>query len=183
MIEYTSIGATNQVQKVLTETKIEHWLSEEVFSLQWWLQVVILVLPWFIWWKLVDRKKIVEVLCFGLLTSILFSILDEVGIELTLWGYPHKLFPLLERSFTAGAAALPVTFMLLYQYFSEWKAYLRGCIIAALILSFALEPIYVWLNIYELYQWNYIYSFLIYIIVGLFCKWLISIIIREQRLP
>lgn len=69
-IEYTSIEATKQAQEILTQIKIEHWLKEEVFRIQWWIQVVVLISPWFIWWKLVDKKKIVEISTHSLYMSL-----------------------------------------------------------------------------------------------------------------
>ena len=42
-IEHTSIEAIVQAQKILTQIKMEHWLSKEVFSMQWWIQCVVLV--------------------------------------------------------------------------------------------------------------------------------------------
>nr|WP_092069187.1 CBO0543 family protein [Dendrosporobacter quercicolus]NSL47376.1 hypothetical protein [Dendrosporobacter quercicolus DSM 1736]SDL87219.1 hypothetical protein SAMN04488502_1011051 [Dendrosporobacter quercicolus] len=182
-IEYTSIEATKQAQEILTQIKIEHWLNEEVFRIQWWIQVVVLIVPWFIWWKLVNKQKLVEIFCYGLLIGIVAVLLDGLGVELTLWGYPHKLFPLLERLFHADLTALPVIFMLIYQYFPKWKAFLGVCTLVAAIFTFVVEPIHIGLNIYELYSWKSIYSFPIYVALAACCKWLLGLIIKEQKPP
>jgi len=142
---------------------------------------VVLALPWLAWWKLADRKVLVEVSCYGLLIIVISVLLDGLGVEMTLWGYPYKLFPLLERLFHADFTVLPITFMLIYQYFPKWKMFIGMCIIIAIIFAFVAEPFSVWLDIYEPYQWKSVYSFPIYVAMPVFCKWLLSIIVAVQN--
>jgi len=67
-----------------------------------------LILPWFILWKLVDRRRLLEILVYGLLISTIVTVLDEVGCQLNLWEYRIDLEPLFPRLIAMNFTMLPV---------------------------------------------------------------------------
>lgn len=170
-----------ETQKKLTELRLEHWKHEEVFSFQWWLQIALLIIPWIIWWKLVDKKRIGVIFSYGLLVLIFTSLMDNVGVELTLWGYPCLIVPVIVRLFGVNFSILPVSYMLIYQYFTKWTSFLIANTLFALFASFVGEPIYVLLDMYELYKWKYIYSVPIYIALAVFLKFLVEAVFDRKK--
>lgn len=168
-------------QRKITELTYDLWAKHCLFSFQWWLQTIFLLAPWFLWWKLVDRKRLKEIIIYGLLVIILTSYLDEVGSELTLWAYPFKITPVFPRFITADFTILPVTYMLIYQYFPTWKSFSLAIILVAAILAFIGEPVLIWLKIYKMYNWSHVYSFPIYIITAISLRWLTKTIVCKQQ--
>jgi hypothetical protein len=104
----------------------------------------------------------------------LATMLDATGTELKLWGYSYKEVPLYNRLMAVNTGALPVIYMLVYQYATNWKRFIVVSTIAAAAFSFIFEPFFQWLGIYNTYHWKSIYSFPIYILLGVLIKGLIE---------
>jgi len=176
-----SFAEVLEAQKRLTDLSYECWVDHCLFTFQWWLLLFILLVPWFIWWKFVNKKRLTEILSYGLLVVITTCLLDEIGSSLNFWGYPYKIVPLIPRLIAVNFTALPVVYMFIYQYFSEWKLFAMASVLMAALFAFIGEPIIIWLDIYRMYHWNHIYSFFIYIIIALFLRWLIQTIVAKQQ--
>ncbi|OIJ13620.1 hypothetical protein BKP37_10085 [Anaerobacillus alkalilacustris] len=161
------------LREILKETNVQYWLNENFFSFSWWFLLITMILFWVIWWVIVDKSKIMEILLYGLFVTIIAILLDVIGVSFLLWGYPNMLTPLIPPIFAIDVGHLPVLYMTIYQYFPTWKSFLAAMIIAASVFAFVFEPFTVWLKIYELNNWKYIYSFPIYILIGVFLKWLL----------
>lgn len=164
-----------------TRLRIENWLHHDVFSFQWWLLLFILIIPWFIWWIYVDRKRILDISLFGAIVLIISSFSDSILSELGLWSYTYELLPVWPRLITADFTILPVTYMFLYQYFRNWKHFILAMIVMSAVFAFAGEPLLIWLKIYNLHNWKHIYSFPIYIALGIFVRYIIEILLLHQK--
>ncbi|OEH87040.1 hypothetical protein BHU72_00835 [Desulfuribacillus stibiiarsenatis] len=151
---------------------LNHWYFDDIRKWTWWLSLAFTVVPLYIWWKVVDKKRLLEIVIIGLLANITSSFLDIVGSEAVLWGYPDRLFPNLPRVLPVDFTVIPVTYMLIYQYFPTWKHYIIAIVSMSLLFSFVAEPILVAIGLYEIYYWEYIYSFPIYIAMGIVIRWL-----------
>jgi hypothetical protein len=76
-----SIATNDQIaelEKQLVQMKIHHWLEQDLFTLRWWLLFAVLVIPWTIWWKFVDRACILQITLLGMLILIFASYLDAI---------------------------------------------------------------------------------------------------------
>lgn len=167
-------------EKQLTNMKITHWLNEDLFSPAWWLMLVVLVVPWIIWWRYVNRTRILQITLVGMLTLILSSYLDAIGSELALWQYNKMLIPIWSRLITVDFAIMPVTYMFIYQYFTEWRIFMIASVIMAFLYAFVVEPMVVWIGIYQLNSWNHWYSFIIYIILSLSTKSIVDKLVARS---
>jgi hypothetical protein len=163
------------LQSKLEELETQYWIEYNLFSFQWWLLLIVLILPWVIWSRYVERKRRKEILLFGALLIILVGLLDELGISLNLWSYPYKLTNLIPRLTAIDYGMIIVAHMFIYQYFREWKSFIIANMILAAIFTFIAEPITVWLGIYKLDNWEYIYSFPIYILKTALIKWIVDV--------
>ncbi|RXI96609.1 hypothetical protein DS745_23195 [Anaerobacillus alkaliphilus] len=171
----------DNLHKQLVEMRIDYWINNSLFSFQWWLLLFVFIVPWFIWWKFVDNKRIYDILLFGSLLMILVLILDDLGVEFQLWSYPHQLFIVLPRLISVDQGIIIVAHMFLYQFFRSWKSFILANTIMAFVFSFICEPVTVWLGIYRLENWKYIYSFPIYILKSIFIKWIVDRVIRNKK--
>ncbi|MFA4884762.1 MAG: CBO0543 family protein [Desulfotomaculaceae bacterium] len=168
-----------ELQQELLALRISDWY-EKVISFQWFFLVFLLIAPWIIWWRFVNRKNIAEIFSFGLLISVISSFLNATGLQLLLWSYPYKLLPYSSRAFSISYSVLPVIFMLMYQYFRTWKSFATANVIMALIFAFILQPILKWMGMYTMINWSYFYSFAIYIMMGLGLRLLLQVILQRE---
>ncbi|GAE32888.1 CBO0543 family protein [Halalkalibacter hemicellulosilyticus] len=152
---------------------IEYWLTETVFSFNWWFLLTSTIVFIIIWLIILDKTRIIEIAFFGLLVGSSTFILDTIGITLVLWSYPDRVIPILPPIIEIHKVHLPIIYMIIYQYVENWKFFLLSVTIASFIFSFVFEPLTVSLGIYEIYHWKYIYSFPIYILGGLIIRWMV----------
>lgn len=154
--------------------EIDHWLHEDLFSFNWWLLLVVMLLAWGIWWKLVDKQRLSEMVAYGAFVSVVAVTLDEIGTSFAIWEYTDNLLPIHTPLFIFDLVQVPVAFSLIYQFFPRWKSYLVAITLLAAFFAFCMEPLLVWLGIYVPLIWKPIYSFPVYILMGIFLKWIIG---------
>ncbi len=155
----------------ITRLSIHEWRYLDLFTWQWWLLVTTFIIPWIIFIKMVDKKQLPETLLLGSWVLIISESFDHIGYELGMWTYLVEIFPLFPRFEEVNFSALPVTYMLIYQNYKDWKRYTLAIAIASGIFTWICEPILIWLNLYIPLKWNPTYGFPIYIAIGLVTKW------------
>lgn len=169
----------SQSNSILLE--YQHWVKYEVFSFQFWLLVAMLIIPWIVWYRLVDKKRILEIIIHGLFVVTIATFLDEIGCQLNLWEYKIDIEPYFPRLIPMNFSILPVIYMCIYQYFPGWKSFIKASIIGAGIYTFLGEPILVALKIYILINWKHIFSFPFYIIISISLKALTQMLININQ--
>jgi hypothetical protein len=159
-----------------------YWTSDDLFSFNWWLLVILMIFLWLLWGKLVNKSRIVEILLGGSLISIVTLLLDLIGLNLGLWNYTSLLFSGFYPTLVpVDLVVIPVTYMLIYQYKVSWSAFLLTSVIVSGVYSFVAEPIFNGLDIYRMHHWRYIYSFPIYILLFLFIKWIVDLVVNISK--
>ncbi|QCR32455.1 CBO0543 family protein [Lysinibacillus sp. SGAir0095] len=169
----TSWQELNKLRREFRDTQIEFWLNETLFTFSWWVLLVTSIALFIVWVILLDKKRIFEILTYGFMISTLTILLDSIGVFLMLWSYKHTLTPfpiIIEVHFIQ----MPIIYMIVYQYFKTWKPFLIAVTIVAIVFAFILEPLLVWLQIYQLYQWKHIYSFLPYFMIAVVFKYVMN---------
>ncbi|MCS0787829.1 hypothetical protein NX021_06560 [Cytobacillus firmus] len=152
------------LREKLRDVSFEHWLKEDLFSFNWWLLLAASILPFFIWWRLVDKGRFFEILVFGLLCAIFACFFDVVGLNFLLWGYPDKLFHFIPPLVPADFVVIPISGMLIYQYFNTWKSYAAAAVGLGIMFAYIFEPLFSFLNMFVLINWKHTYSFIGFII-------------------
>lgn len=167
--------------KNLNDLMVQDWLNNFVFSAEWWLLLGLTIVPWFLWWKIVDKSRILEILLYGLFIASIATFLDILGWNYSLWFYPHTLLgsctPLVPIDYTLFS----IVYMVLYQYYPNWKRFTIMLIIIACIFAFVLEPLAEMLHFYKSLKWQHIYSVPGYITIGIFSKWSVGKILKIQQ--
>lgn len=167
-------------QQVLRDQHIYYWLNYTFGRWYWWFLLFWTIIPLFIWWKYTDRRRFLEISFFGLFTSLCAGILDSVGLFMGAWAYPYNLVPFLPNFFPIDYVVIPVVFMLIYQKYGSWKAFLIASSLVATVLSLIFDPIMVWMNLYQPFTWQYYYSPPVFVFMVSFCKWVTTIIINRD---
>jgi hypothetical protein len=155
------------VDKKLGDMRHEYWLHETLFSWEWFFLIALIVVPWIIWCFVVNKRRIHEILLYGMIVILISITLDDLGVEMDLWSYPYLLAGIFPRMNPVDLAVMPVTYMIIYQYFSHWKSFIIAHIVLAAVASFVIEPLFHWMGIYILNKWTYLCSFPIYIFIGI----------------
>ncbi|WP_416150029.1 hypothetical protein ACM26V_03250 [Salipaludibacillus sp. HK11] len=88
---------------------------------QFWTVVFLMIFPLILLYFTVDRSRIFEVFFFGYTVHILWSYTDLVLARQGYFVHTYFLTPLLPYALNMTASALPVAFLLVYQYTSNTK--------------------------------------------------------------
>lgn len=170
-----------ELRKQIYQLQYEHYMKVTLFSVKWWILLITAIIIITIWWKLVDKKRFHEITLVGFVTVVLSIILDSFGLDMVLWSYPTQLYELVKHVNEIELVVMSISYMLLYQYFSDWKKYIIAVIIFASLGAFVGIPFAVWFGFYELIKWRYVYSFIIFICLGIIIKFIVSKIIDIQE--
>lgn len=177
LTQYNEILA---LQTRLHELQYQHWLQHELFTPQWWALLAVLIIPWIIWWKLVDKTKTGTILAYGLFIILEITAMDATGAALQYWIYPIKLLPVVPDTVGIDWGLLAVAHMLIYQYFPRWKSFIVAETIFAVVLAFLGEPFAEWWKLYYVLNWYHHWSLPIYVIKAIFAKWLIERLVYSR---
>ncbi|GBF33578.1 hypothetical protein DCCM_2681 [Desulfocucumis palustris] len=162
------------VQKRADEILRQGWKKETFLTWEWWLLVALTIFPWLIWWKLVDRRRIFEILTYGIMIMIISEFFDGIGVEFDLWEYHQRLIPLFDILIVYDFSVIPVIYMLVYQFFNTWKSFAVASIIVAGIFAFISEPALMAMGFYEVFNWRHVYSFPIYFSMAMSMRWIMG---------
>jgi hypothetical protein len=179
-VNYTLSEKLLEAKRTLLQLSLNHWFNYELFTWQWWGKFIYLGIPMILFYKLLDRKRILEIVSYGLIISLLSTISDTTGTGFVLWEYPIRLMPI---GFFAvhDLAIVPIISMLVYQFCSSWKSFIIFNVILSAIASFIIEPLYIWINIYKPIEWKHIYSFFSYLLMAVLCKLIINKLIKYYQ--
>ncbi|WP_223700432.1 CBO0543 family protein [Sutcliffiella deserti] len=141
---------------------------------RWWLLFLSIFLPWVIWWIFADKNRLYELLIYGMLWAVIATWLDLIGTSNGLWEYPYNLYNKVPTLLPADLSVIPVMFMLLYQYLSNWKKFLLGSVLVSSLLSFVLEPLFIKFSMLNLINWTHFKSLFSFVILALLTKSIMS---------
>ncbi|MFT8323474.1 MAG: CBO0543 family protein [Bacillus sp. (in: firmicutes)] len=174
----------NQEKSKLLKLIYSHWINHDLFSLNWWILICATIFPYFIWWRFVKKDRFFEIFCYGLLCSCFSIILDVIGTEMMLWGYPDKLVPWIPPLLPADFVIIPITAMIVYQRFETWKSFLLANFCWAILFSYIIEPFFVKLGMFALgNHWCHTYSFFGFFLLGIVLKLFITRLKKKVGIP
>jgi hypothetical protein len=135
-VKLITIDEISKANEVLSKLMTQRWFSQELFTIKWWGLAGYLVLSYVLCFKLLDKKRLVELLLYGSLASVFSVVLDIFLENRNLFLYKARLLPMIPSIFIYDITALPLYYMVLYQHAATWKKYL--CI--ETFLSFISPP-------------------------------------------
>lgn len=162
LLSVTGVPPDVEIQRQLTSIHIDQWLREDVFHFRWWLLLILLVVSAYVWWKMIDKSRLPEIILYAALATIVVMAIVEYGEELTLWDYPTDIIPIFPPLTSINLISLPLIYSLIYQHFKTMKSFIMATVILTAVICFIIEPILVWGGFYQLLRWNYYFSYPIY---------------------
>lgn len=184
MVLSENIPTYDEVREALqlaSDKSFTHWYNHDLFTWKWWMLLSALFLPWLIWWRTVDRKRLPELFQLGLLWSVVSIVLDVSGVNLNLWSYPDRLVWFIPPLIPADLSVIPVTYMLSFQLFREGKSFVIANLILAASFSFVIEPLFTWLGTFEIDRWSHLYSFICFTLLGFLIRWIVLYIKSKTK--
>jgi len=150
---------------------------------QFWVVLAFLVLPLILLYFTVDRKRIFEVFFFGFVVHMLWTYVDLALSENNFFFHTYFLSPLHTSAFSMTGSALPVGFLLLYQYCTNHQ---KNFYLYTIILSFVFAFVFLSINEYfGLIEFNrgmnQFYVFLIDIVIVYIAYWFTKFILKLKE--
>ncbi|AIF54126.1 CBO0543 family protein [Pelosinus sp. UFO1] len=161
-----SFTLIRQLRLQASDIKDQLWM-QNFLTAHWWLIAITIAASYIIWWKFVDKRRVIEILLFGSYIAVCRLIFDNWGISSGRWTYTFDLLPIGYSLFLNDLTVVPLFLMLVYQYSLDWKTFLVWLLIVQGIFSFALLPLLTYLGILKIYNWTYYGSFIFMLVTAI----------------
>ncbi len=159
-----------------------HWVTEELFSPRWWGMLAFVLFSYALVFKFLDKSRFTQILLFGSLMAVSMGVIDTIGANFILWSFTVRLFPIIPNLFLVDLTIFPLYYMLVYQYTSTWKDFAVWSAVASGVISLGVFPLLAIVNVVELINWKYVYSWPIIFFVGLLARGVVTVVmVREQK--
>src|SRR5665648_140096 len=176
----TTTDMIHQLRLELWNLSYTQWKTHTLFSMQWWSLIALIAISYAIWWVLVDKRRLSQILLFGAFVAIQRAVMDIFGTSTARWGYVITETPLSPSPFLHDFTLTPLALMLVYQYCHSWKKFLVWTGGVTGIISFVFFPILIKLGYLKLYHWELLYSFGMIFGLAIFSRWVILGILSIQ---
>ncbi|GGM38055.1 hypothetical protein GCM10011351_25290 [Paraliobacillus quinghaiensis] len=173
----------NQMQEKVAQLQEDYWLSyTNIDSWQFWVMVLMLIVPLIIFILKIDRSKLFLLLFFAFNIHVWFAYIDAFGVRRGFWEYPHSLTPYFPFSLSLDGSLVPVAYMFVYQWtLNKKKNFYLYAIALSAIFSFGLKPLLVSINLFGLNKgMNYFYLFLLYCLMFLISKLITNFFLKLE---
>jgi hypothetical protein len=140
------------------------WKKEVIFTWEWWLGIVLTIIPWVLWYIFRKKDSSDRLLYAGIFVGLISLTLDNIGIQLSAWDYLKPVTPAIPSYVPYDFALMPVSVMFIIQVFPNRNPWLIG-LIFGFLTAFVGEPFFKWLKIYNPENWRHVYSLPFYIVI------------------
>ncbi|API91379.1 MULTISPECIES: CBO0543 family protein [unclassified Virgibacillus] len=157
-----------EVNQMITDALLHAFL----FTWQWWLGVILFIVPWALWILFRKKSSTGRLLGCAFLTIALSLLIDLISLSYGLWSYPMKFSPISPILFLPYHLALaPVAIMFVLQIKPRANPVLKGSIFAA-IAAFGGMNVFNALDFYNPKDWSTFYDFFIFLFLFFSSYWL-----------
>jgi|GEM_PF-768410 len=176
-----------RLQDKLSATWLDYWQTFSFGTWQFWINVLMLLVPIGVVLILLDKTKALLLGFYGYTVHMLFTYIDAFGSIRALWYYPFKVVPILPISIALDVSLVPVTFMLVYQWtLNHKKNYYLYTTGLCLFFAFVFKPVMSYLDLFELNRGTTFFHLLpCYLIIMLVSKWITNLFllfVGEKRI-
>ncbi|MBM7865672.1 hypothetical protein GTO89_02595 [Heliobacterium gestii] len=170
-----------QAQLNLWQITLSRWNAEELYSISWWSLIGVMVIAYAIWWKIVDKKSLRNILLFGSFIAVANTVFDSTIITMGLWGYKTKLIPTIPSTFPFDYTVIPLLAMTIYQFFPTWDKFFVGIAIVKAIFVFGVIPLLVHFQIMALHGVNLFFVYAGMVAIPTAAKFVIDLVIHKEH--
>jgi len=176
-----TVDMIHQLRVELWKLTYTQWKTETLFSIQWWGMIALIAISYAIWWVLVDKRRLSQILLFGSFVAIQRIVMDIFGTNTVLWSYDIRPTPFFPSPFENDFTLIALALMVVYQYCHSWKKFLIWTGVVTGVFSFVLFPILITFGFLKLYHWHIIYSFVMIFGLASFSRWVVLGVLNIQQ--
>lgn len=177
-----TLAIIHQLKLSLWNLTYAYWKTETLYSIRWWGLISLNAIGYAIWWKIVDKQRLSQLLLFGSFMAVGRIVMDIIGSNTVLWSYDIRELPFFPSPFVHDFTITPLSLMIVYQYNPTWKKFLAWTMVVTGIITFVFFPLLVALDFLKYYNWNHIYSFILIILMAAMSRaLLLGVLQLEQR--
>lgn len=125
-----------QKSDALNNLILTKWLKQEFLTFEWFFTLFVVLVCYLLFFYLVDKKRIVEILLYGSLVAVAYVVYDSIGMFFGFWAVKIAISPVYPNFFGSSLTVAPLLAMILYQYKSPWNSFLRWSILFSGLLIF-----------------------------------------------
>jgi hypothetical protein len=150
---------------------------------QFWFVMSLLVTPLILLYFTVDRKRIFEIFFFGYSVHMLWTYTLLVLSGTNFFVHTYFLTPFLPFGLNMTASALPVGFLLVYQYTTNHNKNFYLCImLLSAVFAFGFATFEQFLGVLEIRKgMNKVYLYLIDLAVAFLSYWLTKLVLKLRN--
>ncbi len=168
----------HQLQLQIWNITWNRYITEELFSNRWWGSLIFLLVLYVIWLKLLDKARAFEIILFGSFVAVQAVMVDILGFSMGLWQHNIRLLPAIPGVFPIDFTVVPILLMLAHQYSSTWSTYIAWSVLASLVFSFGISPVFQFFDIKAYYNWHFAYFVFLMMVVAIISRGVIQFIKR-----
>jgi hypothetical protein len=181
-MDMDTLTMIHQLKVSLWDLSYTYWTTETISSIKWWSLIALNVIGYAIWWIIVDKRRLSQLLLFGSLVSVGRIVMDIIGTNIVFWSYDIREMPFFPSPFIHDFTISPLSLMLVYQYSPTWKKFLIWSSVIIGIISFGFFPLLVRFGFLQLYNWKLFYSFILMILLAALSRAVVLGVLKmEQR--
>lgn len=177
----SGVELVHQIRGQLWEITFNRYLTQELFSWQWWGLIALLAVFYTVWWRLVDKRRLVEILLFGSFMAVTAAVVDIAGVTAARWQYNVRLFPILPAPFPFDYTVIPIMLMLAHQYGTTWGRYLGLAAVAGAIFYFVIIPAFVAAGMMTFFDFIPYVLFVPFMVAAAVARVTIIAVVRKAR--
>lgn len=170
-----------QLKVSLWNLTYSYWKTETLFSIKWWVLIAMNAISYAVWWKIVDKGRLNQLLLFGSFVAVGRILMDIIGTNTNLWSYDIREIPFFPSPFIHDFTITPLALMIVYQYSPSWKKFLAWTAVVSGVITFVLFPIFMAFNYLKYYNWNHIYSFILIILLAALSRVVVLGVLRMEQ--
>ena len=155
-----------EAQRIISEA----FLNSILFTWQWWLCLVLTILPWVLWFRYRKKESSDRLLYAGFTVIILSFIIDHAAVSHGIWSYPINLVPLTSLPIPFHISVVPVAVMFFIQIRPDTNLFIKAVLFAA-VGAFAAIPLFGFMDIYNAKGWPSVYDFIILFVIYTVAHW------------
>jgi hypothetical protein len=118
-----------QKSDALNNLILTKWLKQEFLTFEWFFTLFVVLVCYLLFFYLVDKKRIVEILLYGSLVAVAYVVYDSFGMFFGFWSVKIAISPVYPNFFGSSLTVAPLLAMIVYQYKSPWNSFLRWSIL------------------------------------------------------
>jgi len=177
----TTVAMIHQLRVELWNLTYTQWKTETLFSIQWWSLIALIAISYAIWWVIVDKRRLSQILLFGSFVAVGRIVMDIIATNAVLWSYDIRETPFFPSPFQHDFTLIALALMVVYQYCHSWKKFLVWTGVVTGIISFVYFPILIKFGFLTFYHWNLFYSFVLVFGLATFSRWVVLGVLNLQQ--